>query len=120
MLKERYVPQCFEMNEPDCAQEWQLSEWGKELQKLTNQARFIQMIINGKLVVAKKKKKDLVVELKMLDFKPFPKSVDPSKEGEAEPFLEDEDSGEAEVETEASAYDYLLGVRQILRCSMSR
>ena len=101
-------------------QEWQLSEWGKELEKLTNQARFIQMIIDGKLIVAKKKKKDLVVELGMLNFKPFPRSVDPSKEGEAEPFLEDEDIDEAHVENDASAYDYLLGVRRLLRYSMSR
>ena len=72
------------------------------------------MIINGKLVVAKKKKKDLVVELSMLNFKPFPKSVDSSKEGEAEPFLEDEDIDGAHVDNEASAYDYLLGVRKML------
>ncbi|MCJ1477402.1 DNA topoisomerase 2 [Lambiella insularis] len=90
--------------------EWQLSEMNKDLEKLTNQARFIQMIIDGKLVVSKKKKKDLVVELKQKNFKPFPKTIDASKEGENEPVLENEEDSDESVETEASAYDYLLGM----------
>lgn len=68
------------------------------------------MIIDGKLVVSKKKKKDLVVELKQKHFKPFPKTIDASKEGENEPVLENEEDSDENVETEANAYDYLLGV----------
>ncbi|MCJ1386739.1 DNA topoisomerase 2 [Xylographa soralifera] len=90
--------------------EYQLSEFNKELERLTNQARFIQMIIDGKLVVSKKKKKVLVVELKQKGFKAFPKTVDASKEGESEPVLENEEDNDENVETEASAYDYLLGM----------
>ena len=68
------------------------------------------MIIDGKLVVSKKKKKILVVELKQKGFKAFPKTVDASKEGESEPVVEIEEDNDENVETEASAYDYLLGV----------
>ena len=68
------------------------------------------MIIDGKLVVSKKKKKVLVVELKQKGFKAFPKILDASKEGESEPVVENEDGNDENVETEASAYDYLLGV----------
>ena len=99
-------------------QEWQLAEWNKELEKFTNQARFIQMIIDGKLIVSKKKKKDLVAELKQKGFKAFSKTTDASKEGESEPVLETNmDSNEENddnLELEASSYDYLLGV-----CTMS-
>ncbi|MCJ1398050.1 DNA topoisomerase 2 [Xylographa trunciseda] len=90
--------------------EYQLSEFNKELEKLTNQARFIQMIIDGKLVVSKKKKKVLVVELKQKGFKAFPKTIDASKEGESEPVLENEEDNDESVEMEANAYDYLLGM----------
>ena len=82
----------------------------KELEKLSNQARFIQMIIDGKLVVSKKKKKDLVAELKQKGFKAFAKVADASKQGELEPARDDEDETEEDVEMGASAYDYLLGV----------
>ena len=81
-----------------------------QLEKLTNQARFVQMIIDGKLIVAKKKKRDLVKELQEKNFKPFPKVVDATKDGELEPALEDRDDDE-EVDASANAYDYLLGVR---------
>ena len=80
-----------------------------QLQKLTNQARFVQMIIDGKLVVSKKRKRDLVVELKEKNFKSFPKVVDATKDGEIEPAMEDEDE-DKEVDSAANAYDYLLGV----------
>lgn len=91
-------------------QQWQLAEMQKDLEKLSNQARFIQMIIDGKLVVSKKKKKDLVAELKQKNFKPFPKVTDAMKEGELEPVVDNEDETEEDVETGANAFDYLLGV----------
>ena len=75
------------------------------------------MIIDGKLIVSKKKKKDLVAELKQKGFKAFPKTSDASKAGESEPVLETNmDSNEGSEETdeglelEASSFDYLLGV----------
>ncbi|KAH0559944.1 DNA topoisomerase 2 [Trichoglossum hirsutum] len=88
----------------------QLSEMQKELEKLSNQARFVKMIIDGTLVVAKKKKTDLVAELKQKHFKPFPKVKQAVKGDELEPLAEKEEDTSDEMETEASAYDYLLGM----------
>ncbi|KAL1966208.1 hypothetical protein VTN77DRAFT_4760 [Rasamsonia byssochlamydoides] len=89
--------------------QYQLSELQKELDKLTNQARFVQMIIDGTLVISKKKKPLLIAELKEKGFKPFPKVVEAVKAGENEPTVEEEESSE-EVEIASNAYDYLLGM----------
>lgn len=79
---------------------------------MTEQARFIQMIIDGELVVSKKKKLDLVGELKALGFMAFPKVKDATKDGEIEPVVDDElDAVDRSIEAAANAYDYLLGVR---------
>lgn len=78
---------------------------------MTNQARFIQMIITGELIVSRKKKADLVAELKKKGFKQFPKVKDATKEGEIEPTVDAEADADDDVEAGASAYDYLLGVR---------
>ena len=81
-----------------------------QLEKLTNQARFVQMIIDRKLVVSKKKKSVLVAELKELNFQPFSKDA-AKKANEMEPYIEDEDEEDNEaIETAANSYDYLLGV----------
>jgi DNA topoisomerase-2 len=89
----------------------QLSALQRDLDRMTNQARFVQMIIDGKLVVSKKKKADLVAELRRKDFKPFPKVQDASKAGETEAVVENEN--EEEENADANAYDYLLGVSLI-------
>ena len=83
----------------------------KDFEKWNNQARFIQMIIDGKLVVSKKKKVDLIAELKQKGFKAIPKVVDATKKGKLESGSEKEDVEEdSRVSADASAYDYLLGV----------
>jgi DNA topoisomerase II len=88
----------------------------KELDRLSNQSRFIQMIIDGALVVSKKKKDVLVAELRKLNFKPFPKASDAKKAGEIEEIVMDDapedDSASIDLETEGSAkdFDYLLGM----------
>ncbi|KAK3070650.1 DNA topoisomerase 2, partial [Teratosphaeriaceae sp. CCFEE 6253] len=90
-----------------------LRELERELQRLTNQARFVQMIIDGKLIVSKKKKSVLVAELQTLGFTPFPKVADAKKEGEFEAVVhEDHEDGGDDIETAAGAsdYDYLLGM----------
>ncbi|EMD93294.1 hypothetical protein COCC4DRAFT_165100 [Bipolaris maydis ATCC 48331] len=87
----------------------QLQVLEKELLKLTNQAKFIQMIIDGKFTVSKKKKAVLVQELKKLGFAPINKVEDAKTAGEEEDAQEDE-SDEAEVEVSANDYDYLLGM----------
>jgi DNA topoisomerase-2 len=75
------------------------------------------MIIDGKLIVSKKKKAVLVAELRKLNFTPFPKVADAKNAGEDEDAQEDEESEEAEVN--ASDYDYLLGVSGTLTTSVS-
>lgn len=82
----------------------------RELEKYTNQARFVQMIIDGRLIVSKKKKLVLVSELKKLGFKAFTKVADAIKEGELEPIADDDEEAEEDIETGANSYDYLLGV----------
>ncbi|KAF2178235.1 type II DNA topoisomerase [Zopfia rhizophila CBS 207.26] len=91
-----------------------LDEMQKDLDRMSNQSRFIQMIIDGKLVVSRKKKAVLVAELKKLNFKPFPKVSDAKKAGEMEQVEEEEEEEEgdeqSEAEVNASDYDYLLGM----------
>ena len=91
-----------------------LNEMQSELEKLSNQAKFIRMIVDNKLIISKKKKTILVNELRDKGFKPIPKIVDARKEGEFEAVVEEND-GDAEEGPDskgnnASDYDYLLGV----------
>ncbi|KAH3949666.1 DNA topoisomerase [Parastagonospora nodorum] len=88
----------------------QLEVMEKELSRMNNQARFIQMIIEGKLVVSKKKKAFLVAELRKLNFTPFSKAEDAKKAGETEDVQEEDEDEETELEISASDYDYLLGM----------
>jgi DNA topoisomerase-2 len=67
------------------------------------------MIIDGILVVSKKKKAVLIAELKNLNFKPFPKVDDAKKAGEDED-VENDDSEDADDVVGANDYDYLLGM----------
>ncbi|KAG9773579.1 DNA topoisomerase 2 [Exophiala dermatitidis] len=90
--------------------EWLLEDMNKTLRRLTNQARFVQMIIDGKLNISKKKKAVLVAELKKLGFDAYPKTVDASKQNEILPVAEEDAEDEDEGSVDASAYDYLLGM----------
>ena len=87
-----------------------MSEMHRELERFTNQARFVQMIIDGKLIVSKKKKLVLVQELKEKGFKAFPKKAEAIKEGELAPIADNDEEEEEDAQTGAAAYDYLLGV----------
>ena len=93
----------------NCCQSYMLSEMTKELERFTNQARFIQMIINGDLVISRKKKVDLVKELQNKNFKPIVKVADKTKQGDA-PMADEDEENAQDVDTGASSYDYLLGV----------
>ncbi|KAK8255374.1 DNA topoisomerase II [Phyllosticta capitalensis] len=88
--------------------QYMLDEMSKDLNKLTNQARFIQMIIDNKLVVSKKKKMVIVAELQKLGFSPIPKN-EAKKQGEEEEVV-DEDDSEEDKEAGANDFDYLLGM----------
>ncbi|KAF2758507.1 hypothetical protein EJ05DRAFT_475814 [Pseudovirgaria hyperparasitica] len=86
----------------------------KDLDKLSNQSRFIKMIIDGTLVVSKKKKSILVEELTRSKFKRFPKVSQAKKMGEMEDAQEDEN--DVDEEAGLSDFDYLLGVSTIRPC----
>ena len=96
-----------------------MNDLHEALEKLSNQSRFIQMIIDNKLVVSKKKKTVLVAELKKLNFKPFPKTSDAKKAGEVEQVVEEEEE-ENDAEAGANDYDYLLGVSLSRFCKIAR
>lgn len=70
------------------------------------------MIIDGKLVISKKKKAVLIQELQEKGFKPFPKVVGTPEPGEAGDIEEEEDEEEetASAAVSSDAYDYLLSV----------
>ncbi|KAL4908501.1 hypothetical protein BDW74DRAFT_147529 [Aspergillus multicolor] len=89
---------------------YQLQQLQIQLEKLTNQARFVQMIIDGELVVSKKKKTVLVQELKDKGFRSFAKVADAAKAGETEKVVEASDDEGAETTSQDHGYDYLLGM----------
>ncbi|KAJ7171777.1 DNA topoisomerase II [Mycena crocata] len=75
-------------------------------EKLTNQARFVKMIVDKELIVSNRKKADIVADLKRHKFRAFPKVSKAKEAGEEEDALEDEalESGNA------SDFEYLLGM----------
>ena len=78
-----------------------------QLDKLTNQVKFVQMIIKKELVVSGRKKLDIIRDLKIKGFKAFPKVAKPVVEEDNTEAAEEE----AEVEdTSDNGYDYLLTV----------
>lgn len=81
-----------------------------ELEKLTNQARFISMIVNKELVVSSRKKVDIVAELRKKDFRPFPKVAKAKAAGETEDVVEEDEDEEDEEKAGKGIhdYDYLL------------
>ncbi len=80
-----------------------------ELDRLTNQARFILMIVNKELVVSGRKKADIVVELRKRHFRAFSKPKKAKVEGETEPVVEDEEEEEEEG-NDSGDFDYLLNM----------
>ena len=81
----------------------------RDLDKLNNQARFVQMIIDNKLVISKKKKSVLMAELKKLGFMAYIKVEDAKKAGEQQQVVEESET-EDDAAVGAHDYDYLLGV----------
>lgn len=78
-------------------------------EKLTNQARFVQMIVDKQLVVSNRKKADIVNDLRKHKFRPFPKVAKAAASGETEPVVEEEEEDEGDNGAD-SDYDYLLGM----------
>lgn len=104
-----------------------LAELEDELECLDNKKRFILMVVNEELKVAKRKKADIVTELVKLKFKPIPKSASKGKgkggkasgRGPADQpsRADDSDSSSSEAEGDNSSgsvtssdFDYLLSL----------
>jgi predicted NAD/FAD-binding protein len=68
------------------------------------------MIVNKELVVANRKKADIVSDLRRHKFRPFPKSAAAKASGETEPTVEDEDEEESDSNESQADFDYLLGM----------
>ncbi|KAI0041498.1 type II DNA topoisomerase [Auriscalpium vulgare] len=85
------------------------NELQNQFEKLSNQARFVKMIVDKQLVVSNRKKADIVAELRKKDFRPFPKVAKAKAAGETEAAAEDE-ADEDDATGATSDYDYLLGM----------
>ena len=77
-------------------------------ERLSNQARFVGMIVDKQLVVSNRKKAEIVVDLKRHNFKPIPKAKAKAA-GETEELVEDEEEDE-EAAGNNSDFDYLLSM----------
>lgn len=80
-----------------------------QFEKLSNQARFVKMIISKDLVVSNRKKADIVEELRQKKFRPFPKAAKAKAAGETED-VEGNDEAEEAASGTSTDYDYLLGM----------
>ncbi|KAM5387554.1 DNA topoisomerase [Fusarium oxysporum Fo47] len=82
-----------------------------DYRKLKNQARFIKEIIDGQLVVGKKKKTVLVQELRDCDYEAFPPGGEKKKTADEEDDDADENQDvDGDLEGGARDYDYLLSM----------
>ncbi|EPS40613.1 hypothetical protein H072_5511 [Dactylellina haptotyla CBS 200.50] len=89
--------------------DYTLDELNKQLRKLTNQARFVQMIIKKELVVSNKKKATLIAELRSHKFDLISNKKAADGSGETEPIVDgnEEDNSEGGI---GDGYNYLLGM----------
>ncbi|KAK3324678.1 DNA topoisomerase [Cercophora scortea] len=90
-------------------QHW-LKVYDADYRKLRNQYRFIREIIDGKLVVSKKKKTVLVQELRDAKYEAFPPKTDKKVKSTDEELGADEPEDEDDPTGSARDYDYLLGM----------
>lgn len=84
-----------------------------DFRKLSNQARFIQEIIDGDLIVGKKKKAVLVKELRDNKYEAFPPGQEKKKTTEEEMDASENEEEADTAEGGARDYDYLLSVSSI-------
>ncbi|KAM5348257.1 hypothetical protein ACJ41O_008081 [Fusarium nematophilum] len=87
-----------------------LAVYHADYRKLKNQARFIKEIIDGDLIVGKKKKTVLVKELRDRKYEAFPRGQDKKKTADEEEEAEEDQSLEADSDGGARDYDYLLSM----------
>jgi DNA topoisomerase II len=87
------------------------SELQLQHERLSNQARFVRMIVERLLNVSNRKKADIVEDLRKKDFRPFPKVTKAKVAGETAPVVDPEDEDAAEDgPANINDYDYLLGM----------
>ncbi|CAK7565748.1 MAG: DNA topoisomerase 2 [Sporothrix epigloea] len=86
-----------------------LGEYHTEFRKLSNQYRFIQEIMDGKLVVSKKKKAVVVQELRDRKYEPFDKEDKKGAKSKDDDDNIDEDD-EDDVAGTGRDFDYLLSM----------
>ncbi|KAG6373110.1 DNA topoisomerase II [Boletus reticuloceps] len=94
-----------------CRITW-LTSSSLQFEKLSNQARFVKMIIEKELVVSNRKKTDIMADLRKLKFRPFPKVAKAKAAGETEDVImpDEDDEQAAEGVPGSTDYDYLLGM----------
>jgi len=88
-------------NQTVCAlQDYLANELQTAFDKFTNQARFVQMIVDNQLVISDTKKADIVADLRKHRFLPFSKSTAKAA-GENELTVEVKEDSEAEAEEDS-------------------
>jgi DNA topoisomerase-2 len=93
-------------------QDFLANELQSQFENLSNQARFVKMIVDKELALSNRKKADIIEELQQKKFRPFPKLAKAKATGETKD-AEDGANDEAEETTTGGTstdYDYLLGM----------
>lgn len=86
--------------------EYLVNELESQYNKLSNQLKFVQMVINNKQDFLNRKRKDLLQDLKSKGFMPFPKNKHVSNDDITEPTLDAMESDDENI----TGYDYLLSM----------
>ncbi|KAI1462087.1 type II DNA topoisomerase [Annulohypoxylon moriforme] len=87
-----------------------LGVYDADYRKLKNQARFVKEIMDGELVVSRKKKIVVVEELRGRKYEGFPRGQDKKTKSEDDEEGNAEEAEEVETDGPANAYDYLLSM----------
>jgi DNA topoisomerase-2 len=115
---ERYVSHCFfvtrsveltSLPKSIFLQRHLVSELELVHDRLSNQARFIKCIIDGEITLSKRKRTDIVAELRKKDFRPFPKVAKALVAAAVDENGQEEEDADAEAGAD-SDYDYLLSM----------
>eukprot|EP00954_Amorphochlora_amoebiformis_P014926 1166741-Amorphochlora_amoeboformis.AAC.1 len=83
--------------------EYLVETLSNEVKKLSNKARFIRAVIDGDVVIQRKKKAEIIDQLQEQGYALFPKNKKSDDE--------DEENEEADEKSLSSGYDYLLGMQ---------
>lgn len=92
-----------------------LHDLNQILERLSNQARFVLAIINKELVIQRRKKADIVADMRKQGYKPIPKL--PKKAGEVDMGEEQEEEEEVPEADDAQGKDSGLSIPCSCDCS---